>query len=150
MKELYKLLGIQVNFTTAYHPQTNGSTERVNQEIENYLRIFINYHQSDWDEWLPLAEFAYNDRVHSATGVSPFFADSGRHPYKGTAPQTKSSNPTAQEFADGMKKVQEEVGAALKKSSEAMKRFYDQKRKPSVEYKAGDLVWLEATNIMTD
>ena len=77
MKELYKLLSITANFTTAYHPQTNGQSERTNQEIEQYLRLFINFHQSNWDEWLLLAEFAYNDRVHSATKVTPFYADNG-------------------------------------------------------------------------
>ena len=77
MKELYKLLGIEGNFTTAYHPQTNGQTERMNQEIEHYLRLFINYQQNNWHEWLPLAEFVYNDREHSTTKVTPFFADNG-------------------------------------------------------------------------
>jgi hypothetical protein len=150
MKELYRLLGIEGNFTTAYHPQTNGQTERTNQETESYLRIFTSHHQNDWHEWLPLAEFAYNDHEHSATKVTPFFADNGRHPYKGTAPRYHSENQSAQEFADGMKKVREEVGAALTKAKETMKRHYDEKRSEAVEYKAGDLVWLEGTNITTD
>jgi hypothetical protein len=127
MKGLYQLLGIEGNYTTAYHPQTNGQSERKNQEIEHYLCLFINYHQSDWHEWLPLAEFVYNDRVHSATKVTPFYADNGRHPYKGTAPKTESKNPTAQEFADNMKQIRDEVGAALKKANEVMKKYYDKK-----------------------
>ena len=150
MKELYRLLGIQGNFTTAYHPQTNGQTERMNQEIEHYLRVFVNYHQSDWDQWLPTAEFVLNDREHTATKTTPFFADNGRHPYKGTAPKMTSKNQTAQEFADGMKKVREEVGAALKKAAEDMKKYYDRKRTETVEYKPGDMVWLEGTNLSTD
>jgi len=149
MKELYKQLGIEANFTTAYHPQTNGQTERTNQETEHYLHLFINYHQSDWHEWLPTAEFAYNDRVHSATKVTPFFADMGRHPYKGTAPKEKSSNPSAQEFADNMRKVRDEVGSALKKAAEDMTRYYDKKHNESREYKVGDKVWLEGINITT-
>ena len=70
--------------STAYHPQTNGHTKRINQEIEQYLRIFINYHQSDWAEWLPMAEFAYNNKVQSSTGHSPFMALYGYHPNMGT------------------------------------------------------------------
>ena len=105
IKELYQLLAIEANPSTADHPQTDGQTYRINQEIEQYLRMFINYHQSDWDKWLPLAEFTYNDRVHSATKVTPFYADNGRHPYKGTAPKVKSSNPSAQQFADNMRKI---------------------------------------------
>ncbi|KAF8829214.1 hypothetical protein HHX47_DHR3000714 [Lentinula edodes] len=150
MKELYKLLGIESNYTTAYHPQTNGQTEWINQEIEHYIRLFVNHHQNDWHEWLPMMEFAYNDRVHSATKVSPFYADNGRHPYKGTTPKMTSQNPTAQEFADSMKRIREEVGSALKKAAEDMKRQYDKHRNEAIEYKAGDKVWLEGTNITTD
>jgi len=73
MTNLYGLLGIKGNPSTAYHPQTDGQTERLNQELEQYLRIFVNYHQNDWVEWLPFATFSYNDKVHSATGYSPFF-----------------------------------------------------------------------------
>lgn len=149
MKELYRLLGIKGNFTTAYHPQTNGQSERINQEIEHYLRVFVNYHQNDWHEWIPTAEFVYNDRVHSATKVTPFFADMGRHPYKGTAPAMPSNNETAQDFADQMVKIRDEVSSALSRSKEDMKKFYDRKRGESKEYKAGDKVWLEGTNIST-
>jgi hypothetical protein len=150
MKELYKLLGIKGNFTTAYHPQTNGQTERMNQEIEHYLRLFINYHQNDWHEWLPLAEFVYNDREHSATKVTPFYADNGRHPYKGTATNLQSNNPTAQEFADQMKQIREEVESSLHLAANDMKRYYDKNRQKGPEYKPGDKVWLEATNLKTD
>ena len=125
MKELYRLLGIEANYTTAYHPQTNGQSERSNQEIEHYLRLFTNYHQNDWHEWLPLMEFVYNNRVHSTTHVTPFYADTGRHPYKGTAPKMVSANPTAQAFAAQMTKIREEIGSALKKAAEDMKRYYD-------------------------
>src|SRR6202048_2221341 len=82
MKELYQLLGIEGNLSTAYHPQTDGQTERVNQEIEQYLRIFVNHHQDDWAEWVPLAEFSYNDKQNSSTGCSPFFLEYGQHPWK--------------------------------------------------------------------
>src|ERR1700734_1383006 len=63
------MLGIERRLSTAYHPQTDGQTERVNQEVEQYLRRFVNYEQDDWAEWLPLAEFTYNDHVSSSTSV---------------------------------------------------------------------------------
>ena len=63
MRDWYKLLNIEGNPSTAYHPPTDRQMERINQEIEQYLRIFINYHQSDWAGWLPMAEFAYNNKV---------------------------------------------------------------------------------------
>ncbi len=61
MKELYRMLDITQNASTAFHPQTDGQTERVNQEVEKYLRIFVNHRQTDWSNWLPLAEFAHNN-----------------------------------------------------------------------------------------
>ena len=95
-------------------------------------------------------EFVYNDRVHSATHVTPFYADTGCHPYKGTAPKMVSANPTAQAFAAQMTKIREEIGSALKKAAEDMKHYYDKQRWESVEYRVGDKVWLEATNIATN
>ena len=80
MKDLYDLLQIKANASTTYHPQTDGQTERVNQEVEKYLRIFVNHLQDGWVEWLSLAAFAHNNRVHSATGKSPFFVNFGRNP----------------------------------------------------------------------
>ncbi len=61
MKELYRMLDIMPNASTAFHLQTDGQTKRVNQEIEKYLQIFVNYRQMDWSDWLPLAEFAHNN-----------------------------------------------------------------------------------------
>jgi transposase InsO family protein len=78
--ELNRLLGIKQNPSTAYHPQTDGQTERVNQEIEKYLRAFVSYQQDDWTEWLDLAEFAYNDCLHSTTQQTPFYIMHGQHP----------------------------------------------------------------------
>jgi len=64
-QELYRLLGIKLAATTAYHPQGNGQTEQVNQELEQYLCLFTNQRQGDWVGLLPFAEFQYNNQVHS-------------------------------------------------------------------------------------
>src|SRR5882724_10176251 len=77
---LCQLLGIKANFSMAYHPETDGQTERVNQILEQYLQVYINYQQDDWVNLLPLAEFVYNNTSHSATMVTPFFANKGFHP----------------------------------------------------------------------
>jgi len=71
MKELNKMLGIKSKLSTAFHPQTDGQTERVNQELEQYLRMFIDHRQEQWPEWLGTAEFAYNNKVHSSMKISP-------------------------------------------------------------------------------
>jgi len=77
MKELYRLLGIEAATSTAYHPQTDRQMERVNQELEQYLRIFIRERQDNWYTLLPLAEFSYNNHIHSSTQQTPFLLDTG-------------------------------------------------------------------------
>ena len=71
-KELNKMLGIETKLSMAYHPETDGQTERTNQELEQYLRIYVNHRQNNWAEWLAMAEFAFNNKVHAATKVLPF------------------------------------------------------------------------------
>src|SRR6187551_3879076 len=72
MRTLLGWLGIRSNLSTAYHPQSNGQTERANQEVEKYLRLYASRRQDDWDTQLPAAEFSYNARSHSTHGRSPF------------------------------------------------------------------------------
>ena len=61
----------------AYHPETNGSTERANQEVETYLRTFVTYEQNDWINWIPLAQISINNKPSSSTHISPFFMSHG-------------------------------------------------------------------------
>ena len=67
-KRLMELLGVEVKLSSAFHPQTDGQTERVNQVLEQYLRCTINYQQEDWVQLLPQAEFPYNNSLHVSTG----------------------------------------------------------------------------------
>jgi aromatic ring hydroxylase len=76
---LCHLLDIRCNHSTTYHPETDSQTEQVNQILEQYIRLYSNYQQDDWVLLLPLMEFAYNNTPHSATQVSPFFANKGYH-----------------------------------------------------------------------
>lgn len=147
MKDFCTLAGIEQNLSTAFHPQTDGQTERMNQEIEEYLRIFINHRQTDWAEWLPLAEFSYNDKSHSGTKLSPFFVNYGKQVNKGLSTRKQVSNESAEQFHKRMKDIHGEATSALKKAAETMKRFYDRTKGISIDYKIGDLVWLDATNI---
>ena len=77
MKELYQLLGVKLAASTAYHPQGDGQTERINQHLEQLLCLFINQRQDDWDDLLPFVEFQYNNHVHSATQNVLFLLDTG-------------------------------------------------------------------------
>ena len=74
-KELNRMLGIKIKLSTAFHPQTDGQTERMNQELEQYLQFFIENRQKDWLKWLAAAEFAINNKIHMATKVSLFMAN---------------------------------------------------------------------------
>ena len=69
--------------STAYHPQTDGQTERVNQALEQYLRCYVNYNFSNWSDLLPSAEFAYNNQAHEGIKESPFYLEYSRHPRAG-------------------------------------------------------------------
>ena len=89
--ELYQLLGVKLAATTTYHPQGDGQLEWVNQELEQYLQLFINKRQDNWDELLPLAKFQYNNHVHSATQQTPFMLDTGQHPQMGFEPRQPGS-----------------------------------------------------------
>ena len=121
MKELYRLLGIEAATSTAYHPQTDGQTERVNQELEQYLRLFVRERQDDWYTLLPLAEFSYNNHVHSSTQQTPFLLDTGRHPRMGFEPHQPPSHVEAvNEFTNRMKDTLEEAKSALAKAKDDM------------------------------
>ena len=77
-------MGIEGNFFIAYHPQTDRQTEHINQKIKQYLRVYVNFRQNDWSEWLSTVEFLYNDKVQTSTGHSPFFVNYSHHPFKGS------------------------------------------------------------------
>jgi len=149
-RELYRMLGIQLAATTAFHPQGDGQTERVNQELEQYLRVFVNQRQDDWADLLPLAEFQYNNHVHSSTQHPPFLLEAGRLPRMGFEPDQRPSKvESVNEFRDRMKSTLEEAKAALAKSKEDMARYYNQRRSAAPEYKPGDKVYLDASDIHT-
>ena len=147
-KELNRMLGIKMKLSTAFHPQTDGQTERMNQELEQYLWFFIENRQKDWPEWLAAAEFAINNKVHTATKVSPFMANYGKELRMGGDIRRKGKVESVTEFVERMKKVQEEAEAALKKTQEEMKRYVDRGRRETEVWKKGDRVLLSTKNLV--
>ena len=79
-RSLGKALDMHLHFTSGYNPEGNGQTERTNQTLEQYICVYCNYQQDNWDSLLPLAEFAYNNAPSATTGISPFFTNKGYHP----------------------------------------------------------------------
>jgi len=147
MRELNEMLEIKTKLLMAFHLQTDGQTERMNQELEQYLQIFIDHCQEQWPEWLGMAEFAYNNKAHSSTKVSPFKANNGQSPRMGFKLRKKGRFEGAEKFAKRMEEVQSEAKAALTKAQEEMRWYTDRKRGEVVEYKVGDLVLLSTRDL---
>jgi len=116
MKELCSQLGIERNPSTTYHPQTNGQTERVNQELEQYLQLYCNYRQNDWAEWLSITEFSYNNWIHSSTGQPPFMINLGQHPnVRENMNSSTEDSPGMEQFLKTIKEIRSGVETALNK-----------------------------------
>jgi hypothetical protein len=151
MRALNQLLGMETALSTAYHPQMDGQMERINQELEQFLWLYVNHMQTDWADWLPVAEFAYNNWEYSATSFSLFYLEYGRHPHIPTAPESPTiDNPTAEDFAGSLSQAQHVAYDALCDSAISMKRFTDRKRRESPSYAVGQKVWLDAQNLQTE
>jgi transposase InsO family protein len=149
-RELYRRLKIKLATSTAYHPQTDGQTERVNQVMEQFLRLFANERQDNWDGLLPLAEFQYNNTVHSSTKESPFMLDTGRHPRMGFEPhQPRSKVEAVNDFEDRLKTGLTEATAALTKARDEYTQYYNRHREPAPDFQPGDRVWLDSGDINT-
>ena len=123
IKELNNLLGIQTKLSMAYHSQTDGQTERINQELEQYLRAFINHRQEQWLDWLGTAEFTYNNKIYTTTKILPFKANYGQDPRMGFEGRRKGKYEAVGKFVERIKKIQKEAKAALGKAQEEMKKF---------------------------
>jgi hypothetical protein len=102
---LMQLLNMKLKFSTAYHPEINGQTECMNQSLKGYLRLYCNYQQDNWSDLLPIAEFAYNNSTHSATQVSPFFANYGYHPHATLSLNVTVRDSNAHNFSQSLSKL---------------------------------------------
>jgi len=147
-KSLCDLLKVQSNLSTAYHPETDGQTERVNQSLEQYLRIYINYQQDNWSNLLPVAEFAYNNATHSATGVSPFFATLGYHPRLETTMEAVPSQ-EAHQMAEDLNDLHEHLRDKIRTTITQYSASTEHRRAPIPPLEPGDYCWLDTRNIKT-
>ena len=141
------MLGIKSKISTIFYSQTNGQIEKVNQELEQYLRMFIDYKQGQWPDQLGIAEFAYNNKVHSSTKTLLFKVNYGQNSKIEFKVRKKRKYKGARKFVTKMKKIQEEVKAALGKAQKEMKKYVDRKRGKVNEYKVRDLVMLSTKDL---
>jgi hypothetical protein len=147
-KEFLKMLDVRPNLSTAFHPQSDGQTERVNQTVEQHLRIFCDYLQDDWVDLLPLAEFSYNSSYHSSLGMSPFFANKGYNP-RLTITLSETPVPSAKEHLQRLKSVHETCRSNIKKALDQHAFWANKRRLPAPDFKPGDSVWLLRRNVKT-
>lgn len=149
-KRLYELLDIKPSFSTAYHPETDGQTERTNQTLENYLRHFVNNAQNDWVDLLPTAEWSYNNHVSESTGQSPFYIWYGEHPKFHPQGAREEKIPAAEELAKRIKESTEEAKAAIKMAQQRYKEQADKNRIEEPTFNIGDQVWLNRKYLTTN
>jgi hypothetical protein len=112
-RALGKALDMKLHFTSGYHPEANGQTERTNQTLEQYLRIFCNYQQDNWFTLLPLAEFTYNNTPSATTGISPFFANKGYHPNLTIHPERELASSRAKDLVVDLDELHQELKVTI-------------------------------------
>ena len=148
-KTLCQKLGITVKLSTAHHSETNGQTERQNQELERYLWSYVNYFQDNWVQWLLLAEFAANNTVSESSRMTPFFANKRYHPRLSLNPPQPSTNQEAQDLTQHMEDILEQLKVNLLVSQDAQRFAANLHRTPAPSYQVENQVWLNSKNIWT-
>ncbi|KAJ9514191.1 hypothetical protein QJQ45_002279 [Haematococcus lacustris] len=144
--EVTKLFQVQVNLSSAYHPETDGQTERVNRVIEEMPRHFIRPDQRDWAEYLPLVEFAINNAWQESVRSTPFYLNYGYHPRLAELLDLPQKVPQAHDFVKGMKRAVEQARQCLARAQKRMKSYQDNKRREAL-YLPGDMVLLSTQNM---
>jgi hypothetical protein len=126
-REFCELTGVEPSYSTAFHPQTDGQTERSNSTLEQYLRTYVNFQQDDWTDLLPMAEFCYNNSKHYSAVES------------------------IQEYRERMNNIWESVNVALRQAREDMAKYANRKRTavPDEGYNVGDMVMLSSAHVNT-
>jgi hypothetical protein len=142
-------LRINRNLSSAYHPQTDGQTERTNQTLEQYLRIYVDYQQSNWVSCLPLAELTYNTTSHDAIRMTPMEATYGFTPI--LIPELELIPDTVPSVTEWLSRISDNhilSRLQLNWTREQMKKIADTKRR-DIKFKVGDMVFLNRQNLTT-
>jgi len=129
--EVMRLLEVQLDKLSAYHPQTDGQTELINQILENCLRTYCMWNQDDWVDLLPFAEFSYNNTVHTATKQTPFFAAYHQHGENNFTNRrdnaTECNNPEVVKMVEDLDAMREAIRENIKAAQTRIHKYYNQK-----------------------
>lgn len=149
-RALWEQLGTTLVISTAFHPQTDGQTERTNRTLEQILRARVNIKQNDWDQHLSMTEMAINNSVHSSTGFTPFYVNYGYevalpmdHALAGTRP---CSNPTVVERIKQLEKDRKLAHQHIEKAQHYQTRYANQHRR-ELKFEVGDKVLLSTEHL---
>jgi len=124
--------------------------EHVNQELNQFLCLFVNEWQDDWYDLLPIVEFQHNNYIYSMMQQSLFLLDTGRTPRMGFEPrQNPSGLESVNKFIKRMKSATEEAKSTICKAQEDMMKYYNQKRSPAPIFKPEDRIYLDTSDIRT-
>jgi transposase InsO family protein len=140
---------IKLRFSTAFHPQTDGQTERMNQVLENYLRCFIDTEQTNWPILLPTAQFATNNAINSTTGLTPFKALYGYDPnfqLRAEDGPSREEVPATIARLEKLQELREKLRGAWRKASETQAKHYNKRHEP-IQFQRGQLVALSTRNL---
>jgi hypothetical protein len=146
-KSLHKAMGTKLDFSSAYHPQTDGQTERVNQILEDMLRACVLTYGKDWEQSLPYAEFSYNNGYQASLGMSPFEALYGR---KCRTPLMWSEVGERALVGPALIKEAEERVADIReklKAAQSRQKSYADKKRREASFNPGDFVYLKVSPI---
>ena len=143
---LFKQLGTKTAISTAFHPQTDGQTERLNRTLEEMLKAYVTYKQDQWDEYLPAAEFAYNNSKQASTGFTPFELDCRQHPNTPIAMTQPSQVPAADDFVNHWNAIMKIAKDSLMEAQDKQAKYTNQHRRYQV-FKKEDQVLFSIYNI---
>ena len=146
--EFLRLLQVKPNLSTAFHPQSDGQTERINQSLEQHLRLYCDYLQDDWSDLLPLAEFAHNSTHHSSIGMSPFYALHGYHP-RISVTLNPAQVPDVRDRLQIIRQAQVEAKNTILKAQAQHALWANKRRLPAPDFQVNDHVWLLRKNVNT-
>ncbi|ETN00919.1 hypothetical protein PPTG_24175 [Phytophthora nicotianae INRA-310] len=146
--KLLELQDTKLKPSSAFKRSTDGQTEITNRYLGDFLRAYVSPHQTDWNEFLALAELAYNSRVHDSIGMAPFVADLGYLPRSVSelAVPPRDRPRSASRFVDTRQTILTECQDALEQAQQRMKFYYDRNR-PTISFQVGDEVLLDTSNL---
>ena len=157
--QLTTRFGIKADFSTAYHPETDGRTEILNSFFEQYLRAYVNFLQNDWASWLPSAEFVINNHASETTQRTPFLINSGQHPKMGLEPdpfvskhmdlQKKKDKVLVNDFVEKMTTINEVFKKQIVFVQTSYENFANKNKQNVPNYIVNDEVWFDTRNMQT-